>query len=115
MIVYNDAGKPENSTGRLDGIVPAPPSGVFNYLRVHGNENFTWQPRPGIRIAAIARRITGPHPGFLLVGRSLRSVEESDHLLRQMTFGGWFVLMLLLVLGAAFLQRAGHSRAIPSS
>ena len=115
VIVYDDAGKPENSTGYLDGVVPVPPPGVFDYLRAHGSDNFTWQPRPQVRIAAIAKRITGPHPGFLLVGRSLRSVEESEGVLRQMTFGGWFLLLLLLALGAAFLQQARHSEAIASS
>ena len=114
-IVYDEAGKPENSTGSLDGIIPTPPSGVFHYLRVHGNDHFTWQPRPGVRIAAVARRITRPRPGFLLVGRSLRSVEENDGLLRQMTFGGWFVLMLLLIAGAAFLRRAGDSKTMATS
>jgi hypothetical protein len=115
VIFYNDGGQPENFTGHLDGTVPAPSSGVFDHLRSYSSSSFTWQPRPRVRIAAVARRIIGSHPGFLLVGRSLRSVEENESLLRQMTFFGWFVLLLFLALGAAFLQRAQRSHEITSS
>ena len=41
VIFYNDAGRPEDSTGYLDGTVPAPPSGVFDYLRKHSSDHFT--------------------------------------------------------------------------
>jgi hypothetical protein len=115
VIFYNDAGQSENSTGYLDGTVPAPPSGVFDYLRKHSSDHFTWQPHPQVRIAAVMRRITGSHPGFLLAGRSLSSVEEHESLLRQMTFLGWFVLLLSLAAGTAFLQRAQRSHESASS
>ena len=114
VIFYDNAGKPENSTGYLDGAVPVPPPGMFDYLRTHGSGKPTWQPRRDVRIAVVARRVTGSHPGFLLVGRSLRSVEESESALRRMTFLGWFILLLLLTSGAAFLQRAQRSKEVVS-
>ena len=110
----DDVGEPENSTGHLDQAVPVPPPGVFDYLRSHGSNKFTWQPRRDVRIAVVARRVIGSHPGFLLFGRSLRSVEENESALRHMSFLGWFVLLLLLTSGAAFLQRAQHSAQMAS-
>ncbi|MFL6464517.1 MAG: hypothetical protein ACJ73N_08945 [Bryobacteraceae bacterium] len=37
--------------GYLDQAVPVPPPGVFDYLRSHGSNKFTWQPRRDVRIA----------------------------------------------------------------
>jgi hypothetical protein len=59
-----------------------------------------------VRIAAVAQRIDGPNPGFILVGRSLTLVQQQEDLLRVGTFITWFVLMALLIAGAVFLNRA---------
>ena len=69
VILYDTGGKPLSSTGNLDGAIPTPPAGVFAYLRTHPADKFTWQPRPGLRIAAVAqridaRRIDGSPAGF---------------------------------------------------
>lgn len=108
-VVYDDGGEPILSNGVLDQTVPTPPHGVFNYLRSHAVDKFTWQPRRGVRIAAVARRFDGPHPGFIIVGRSLTLVEEQEELLRRATFIGWFVLVGLLFAGAALLSRIQSS------
>jgi hypothetical protein len=105
-IYYNDQGEPVGATGHLDQSVPAPPAGVFSYLRTHPVDNFTWQPRPGLRIAAVAFHVNGPNPGFILVGRSLTLVQQQENALRRGTFITWFALMALLALGALFLNRA---------
>jgi hypothetical protein len=97
------------SNGFLDQAIPTPPRGVFNYLRSHAIDKFTWQPRRGVRIATVARRIDGPHPGFVLVGRSLTLVENQEGLLYHATFIGWFVLVGLLCAGAALLSRVQSS------
>jgi hypothetical protein len=68
-----------------------------------------------VRIATVAQRIDGPHPGgFILVGRSLTLVQQQENALRRGTFITWFVLMGLLALGAVFLNRA-QSRQVPAS
>jgi hypothetical protein len=64
-----------------------------------------------MRIAAIARYVAGPHPGYLLAGRSLRTTEEYESLLRRMTFFGWFAVMLLLGSGAVLLNRTQRRNA----
>jgi hypothetical protein len=102
VIFYDDYGRPGTGTGYIDQSLPVLPSGVLEFVRSHGSENVTWQPRPGIRIASVIKHVTGKGSGFILAGRSLRTVEEQESLLRRMFIGGWIGLMLLL-LGGAFL------------
>lgn len=111
-IFYNDQAAPTISTGYLDQTIPTPPPGVFNYLRTHKSDTVTWQPRPNVRIAAVIQRISGPAPGFLLAGRSLRLVEEQESLFWRMAFIGWLIMVLLLVAGAALLHRVQRNAAV---
>jgi hypothetical protein len=106
VIFYDVNGTPQKSTGYLDQSVPSVPPEVLEYIRSHGSDTVTWQPRPGVRIAAVAKYVSGSHPGYLVAGRSLRLTEEYESLLRRMTFLGWFAIMLLLLLGALLLNRA---------
>ena len=106
MIFYDDQGKPGPGTGYLDQALPAPPSGVFDFVRSHGSETVTWQPRPGVRLASVIRRVNGKRPGFLLAARSLRLVEEQKAVLWWMALGIWFVVTVLLLGGASLLHRA---------
>jgi hypothetical protein len=105
-ILYGADGKPVRSNGYLGETIPTPPAGVFAYLRTHPSDKFTWQPRAGVRIAAVVQRIDGAHPGFVLVGRSLSFVQQQENELRRGTFITWAALMALLIGGAMFLSRA---------
>jgi hypothetical protein len=107
-IFYNDQGAPVTGTGYLNQTLPAPPPGVFHYLRTHPTDTVTWQPQPNVRIASVIHRVSGPTPGFLLTGRSLLLVEQQESLFWRMVFIGWFVLVFLLIAGAAFLNRSQH-------
>ncbi len=113
VIFYDEQGNPGPGTGYLEQKIPAPPSGVFNFVRIHGSENVTWEPRPGVRVASVVRRINSKTPGFILAGRSLRLVEEQESLLWRIVMGGWVVVMALLIAGASLLNRA--QRAKPST
>lgn len=112
-IFYSSDGRPVGTTGQIDQNVPAPPAGVFDYLRTHPTDKFTWQPQSGLRIAAVALRVGGAHPGVILVGRSLQHTEEST--LRRGTFLTWFLLMGILAAGAIFLDRAQHGGTRPAA
>jgi hypothetical protein len=111
-IFYSESGDPIASTASLDSAVPVPPSGIFDYARKYQLDMVTWQPQPGVRMAAVLRHVSGPNPGFVLTGRSLLLVEEQEDLLRRGTFITWFVLMGLLALGALFLSRAESHRPL---
>ena len=113
-IFYNNQGVPIAGNGYLNQTMPTPPRGVFDYLRSHKVDKITWQPQPDVRIASVIQHVTGPNPGFILTGRSLRLVEEQESLFWRMAFGGWFLLVFLLIGGAALLNRAQHAPALPS-
>lgn len=93
MIFYDDSGKVLASSALLHGEMPSPPPGVFDYVRRHGEERVTWQPEPGVRIASVIVRVSGPQYGFVLAGRSLREVEKREA--RLMTQAGAALLFTL--------------------
>jgi hypothetical protein len=113
-IFYDDQGAPITSNGHLNQTIPSPPHGVFDYLRSHDTDTVTWQPQPNVRIAAVIHRVSGPNAGFLLAGRSLRLVEEQESLFWRMVFIGWFMLVFLLVVGAALLSRFQRRNPMPA-
>jgi hypothetical protein len=113
-IFYDDQGAPTTGSGYLNQAIPAPPRGVFNYVRTHTTDTVTWQPQPNVRVAAVIQRVSGPTPGFLLTGRSLRVVEEQENILRNLVFGGWFFVVFLLIAGAALLNRSQLKQPIPN-
>ncbi len=76
LVVYDAAGAVLASNGSLDEAPPVPPSGVLAAARATGHDVVTWQPRPGVRIAAIVVPWNG---GSVLAGRSLRLVEQREN------------------------------------
>ncbi len=102
LIVYVLDGKPLASSGELDGTVPGPPPGVLASAR-NAEDRVTWQPRSGVRIAAVVVAYRG---GTVLCGRSLRLVEErADDALRvtAVLWIGALVLTWLAMVGAALV------------
>lgn len=78
LIVYDRNGKVIASSATLDGTTPSLPSGVLSSARTSGEDRITWEPRSGVRIAAVVVPVRSG--GSVLAGRSLREVElrESD-------------------------------------
>ncbi|MDQ6856665.1 MAG: hypothetical protein M3Z57_06285 [Candidatus Dormibacteraeota bacterium] len=111
VIVYSLDDKPLASSGALDGAVPVPPSGVLASART-AEDRVTWQPRSGVRIAAVVVAYRG---GTVLSGRSLRLVEQrADDALRvtAVLWIGALVLTWLAIVGAALLAERSP-RATP--
>ena len=119
VIAYDDQGHPLASQAMLNGATPAPPSGVFAYVRQHGQERVSWQPilghaqdqdritaqtgtrkMQGVRIAAVIQRVNGPHSGFVLAGRNMREVEAREHQVAQMAGLAWLAMLGLIVIGS---------------
>jgi len=73
LIVYDAKGAVLASSAALDGQTPSLPEGVLDSARQMGEDRITWQPRDGVRIAAVIVPYQG---GFVLAGRSLREVES---------------------------------------
>jgi hypothetical protein len=105
VIAYDDQGHPLASQAKLNGGVPSPPTGVFDYVRQHGEERVSWQPIlgkvRGVRVAAVIERVGGAHPGFVLAGRSLREVEAREEQVEQMAGLTWLGMLILIIVGTA--------------
>ena len=99
VVVYDSSERPVASTGLLDGRAPSLPTGVFTYTVKAGDDRFTWQPRHGVRQAAVLVAYHGTEPGFVLAARSLREPEKIIDLLGLHTGIAWLIT-LLVTLGA---------------
>jgi hypothetical protein len=111
LIVYAEGGQVQASSGRLRGRVPVLPEGVLAYTRQHGQDRVTWQPEPGVRIAAVVVHAPGGPGGFVLAGRSLREVEKrEDQALWQaagILVAALAATLAVVLLAELFLPRRG--------
>lgn len=101
MAVYDRSGTVLATDATLDGSAPRPPVGVLETARSAGIDKVTWQPRAGVRIAAVVVPWGG---GTVLAGRSLRIVEERVSQLQVMVAVAW--LAGLIVAAAASVAAA---------
>lgn len=107
VITYDNSGRVVASSATLDGAIPIYPKGVLDYVRVHGEERVTWQPRRGVRIASVATR--SAH-GFVVAGRNMREVEERIRIMLKLAFTGWICVNVLLCGLWLFLQWVGGTK-----
>ena len=98
IIVFDDSGTVLSTSGQLDGKTPVPPTGVLEYVRSHGEERLTWQPRSDVRIASVITRYIGKKSGFVLAGRSLKETEARIQKLQTLALLAWAA-----ILGITFL------------
>jgi hypothetical protein len=99
LIAYDKDGRPLASQATLDGATPVLPRGVFDYVRQHGEDRITWQPRPHLRIAAIVERVDGGQGGFVVAGRSMREVEDRIGNVQAMAGLAWLGMLGLILAG----------------
>jgi len=99
VIAYDQTGKPIASQGTLDGSIPTPPKGVFDYALQNGEDRPTWTPRHGVRLATVVRRVGGAHPGFVLAGRSLNEVQQRIQHVWDMAAVAWLFMLGLIFVG----------------
>jgi hypothetical protein len=105
VIVYDDNLHPVASSSHLNGSIPTPPRGVFDFVRSNNQERVTWQPRPGVRIASV---VTRSKNGFVLAGRNMREVEIRESQVFKLAAMGWLfanVALAALWLIAHLLSR----------
>lgn len=81
----------------LDGGSPVPPHGVLDAARPGSPSTVTWQPRPGVRIAAVTVAWKG---GFVLAGRSLQRVGEQELNAQLIAGVAWLAMMAGLALAS---------------
>ncbi len=99
VMVFEDDGNVAGSSATLHGAIPQLPAGILDYVRSHGEDRVTWQPEPGVRIAAVVVRYQGAQSGFVLAGRSLREVEvREDNALTEAGVAWTFTMAASLVM-----------------
>lgn len=103
LIVFDASGQPIASSARLNGQIPTPPSGVFDYVRQHDEDRITWSPQAGVRDAIVVAQFKGVHSGFVVAGRSLREVEKLIDAIGQILLIGWLGMLIVTLLGTAFV------------
>jgi hypothetical protein len=81
----------------LDGGSPVPPRGVLDAAHPGAPSTVTWQPRNGVRIAAVTVAWKG---GFVLAGRSLQRVEEQESNAELIAGVAWLPMMAGLALAS---------------
>jgi hypothetical protein len=95
VIVYDDTGRPVASSGSLAGVTPTLPRGVFDFVRSNAEEQVTWQPRPGVRIASVVVRTAH---GFVVAGRNMREIEIRKDKITDLALLGWLAASAALTL-----------------
>jgi hypothetical protein len=112
-VMYDKKYQPIRSSGFLDGKYPQLPAGVFEYVKTHGEERVTWQPRKGIRMAMVVLEAAYPAAGFIALGRSLNEMESREIQLRTMVIMCWFAVMgLIAVAGLIQFRYANRQNSI---
>jgi hypothetical protein len=73
----------------------------LEYVRSHGEDRVSWQPEPGVRIAAVIIRYQGAQSGFVLAGRSLREVEVREDNAEAYAGAAWVVTLAATLIACA--------------
>ena len=114
--VFDEKGGVVSSSVQVDGKNPSVPNGVFEYAKQHGEDRFTWQPKSGVREAAIvvpysasvqadASSTPTTTKGYVMTGQSLTEVERIAQDLLKLTGVAWlFTLVLSLLLCWVFFK-----------
>jgi hypothetical protein len=89
-VVFASSGAVLATDGQLDGQAPMPPIGVLEHARQDPPNTVTWQPRAGVRIATVTVPWSG---GTVLVGRSLRVVEQREDVALELAVVAWLAIM----------------------
>jgi len=96
-IIFDSTGRVLASDVTLDGGQPVPPSGVLKAAKPGSPNAVTWQPREGVRIAAVAVVWSG---GTVLASRSLRRIELQEWNSELIAGAAWLGAIVALAAAA---------------
>jgi hypothetical protein len=108
LIVVDSNGALIATSAQLEGRAVIPPSGVFAYVRDHGEDMISWQPAAGVRSAIV---VDSFHGGYVVAGRSLTGTEQAESALGLWAVFGWAAAVLLAGGLSLMVQRARWSSA----
>lgn len=97
IIIYDDEKNVISSSGLLNNEIPQLPKGVLDYTLLHNENRVTWQPQNNVRIAAVVKKFeSGNMSGYVLVGKSLKEVEDRDSHMFLLVLVAWFISMVFI-------------------
>ncbi len=102
VMIFDTDKKLVGSSATIDGQAPTPTDGAFEYAKQHSENRFTWEPKPGVRIAAVLASVDGK--GFVLAGRSLKEIESREVALLKLVVIGWAIAILLTAILSVLLK-----------
>ncbi len=108
LIVVDSNGALLASSAQLEGRAVIPPSGVFAYVRNHGEDVISWQPAAGVRSAIV---VDSFHGGYVVAGRSLTGTEQAESALGLWAIFGWAAAVLVAGGLSLVVQRTRWSPA----
>jgi hypothetical protein len=105
LITFDGRGVPLASTAVLDGKIPAPSEGVFAYAKKNGQNKINWEPKKGVRIAAVVVYYGGSREGYALAGRSLLKGEGQIGMFGNLLIAGWVISLFIAFFAVLFVGR----------
>jgi len=111
-IFYDESAHAIGGNAVLHGAFPQPPIGIFNEIRSHGNDEVTWRPEPGIRLALSGRPM--PNGGFVVTGQSLAPSEARTARLNRLLRWMWLFAMLACAFLALFSTKRSRTPTGPT-
>lgn len=112
IMTFDDMGSTTGSSGFIGDTYPIPPAGVIAYAHDHGENRLTWQPAPGVRLAAVVVHYSGVASGSVLVARNIREVESRENQLTMIIGLAWLVMIVvvgvLVALPTWFMKKAAQ-------
>jgi Na+-translocating ferredoxin:NAD+ oxidoreductase RnfG subunit len=96
VMIFDKDKKLISASAQLDGQTPTPPDNTFERAKQDGENRFTWEPKDGVRIAAVLKAVDDK--GYVLAGRSLREVENRQQDLIRIILISWIVAIPLALL-----------------
>ncbi len=96
VMIFDKDKKLVSSSAQVDGQVPTPPQGTFDSANKEGGNRFTWEPKEGVRVAAVLKQVDDK--GYVLAGRSLREIEKRESDLLKMIAVSWLISVVTSLL-----------------
>ena len=110
VIIYGEDGKPLASSGELDKSTPQIAKSALLASKSKADHRITWEPKKGLRVAAVIKHIGGKGSGYVLAGRNLREVESREkNLLTTVAIGEIGLVILWLIGLFVFLRTKSES------
>jgi hypothetical protein len=107
LLIYDAQGNAIGNTVTLDGKSPRLPEGTLEATRNKGINIVTWQPRSGVRQAAV---MIASRNGYVVVAaRSLQIAESNISMLALQVLFGW-IASLVAMLAIVSLQELMTSK-----